>query len=394
MGNVDLTGFHEESSLDDVPPGPAWEAWRVAVLSEDEFQGLGGEAGLSARQLAYLAAFGLLAPTSHNTVPQRFELRARESEIRMWLDRCWVLADSDRLGRQAAISVGCAIANVELAARCLGLAVDVEVASTRLEELGPAASGEPELVPLATLRVSGAPNPTGPRDWLGLMRRRKMVRAKYDESVELPKSLADELSSTVAAHDGLRLHLISDAPSLLFLGKFQELADSTVINRAGFARELGEWLLENDSAAFLGMRGQEFGLSDEAARRFHLGLRGELELLPDEAAGFAKASNLGMRSASAVGVITVESDDLAHRLAAGRAFQEVALSLLRHDFVVAMHAGITEVEAPNMALRGRLRTRWRPNVVFRTGRVREARDGAYPHASRLRLESVLLAERE
>lgn len=391
MSVVDVTQLYGPSPADDVPSDPPWEAWRVALLSPEEFRGLGGPTGVSTQQLAYLAAFGLLAPTTHNTVPQRFELRERESALRLWLDRRLVLPDSDRSGRQAAVSLGCVIANVELAARCFGLEVDVEVASTPLASLGPAVAGEADLMPVATVRLRAAASAApAPQDWLELMRRRKMVRAKYDESAELPAAVAEELSSIVEAHAGLRLHLLRDAPSLLFLGKFQELADSTVINRAGFARELGDWLLENDSAAFLGMRGQEFGLSDEAARRFHLGLLGQLELLPDEVAGFAKASNVGMRSASAVGVITVETDDLAHRLAAGRAYQHVALALLRHGFVVAMHAGITEVEAPNMALRGRLRTLWRPEVVFRTGRLRDAADGARPHASRPSLASVLL----
>lgn len=394
MSTIDTRGFYEQSSGGDVPAGVAWEAWRVALLSEQEFRQMGGETSVSARQLAYLAAFGLLAPTTHNTVPQRFELREPESEIRIWLDRRLVLADSDRNGRQAVISIGCVIANMELAARCFGLDVTVEVASIQPEEVRPAAPGEDHLVLLATLKVSAAsgrmesPSTT---DWLELMRRRKMVRAKYDESVELSGPDREELASLVGEHAGLRLHLLSDAPSLLFLGKFQELADSTVINRAGFARELGEWLLENDSASARGMRGQEFGLSDEAAKRFHFGLLGQLELLPDEVAGFAKASNIGMRSSSTVGVITVETDDLAHRLDAGRAYQRAALALLRRGYVVAMHAGITEVEAPNMALRGRLRTRSRPVVVFRAGRVRDPAEGQRPHASRPTLESVLLS---
>ena len=126
------------------------------------------------------------------------------------------------------------------------------------------------------------------------MTRRKMVRAEYDERVRLQAALAGELSAIVrSVHPGLTLHLVSDAPTLLALGKFQELADSTVINRAAFARELADWLLENDSDRAVGMRGREFGLSDAAAARFRAGLAGTGPLLPDETVAFAKSGNLG-----------------------------------------------------------------------------------------------------
>lgn len=384
-----------DDARSDVPDGPSWEAWRIAVSSPAELAALAREGGgLSDAQLAHLAGFGLLAPSSHNTVPERFELRATESELRVWLDRRAVLADSDPTGRQAVVSVGCAIANVELAARSVGLDAQVHALEVPPHATRPFADdGEPQVL-LAVVRLTAAATGAPLLEWRELMRRRKMVRAEYDRSVTLPAALGEELEALVGGFPGLQLHLIVDAPTKLFLGKFQELADSTVINREGFARELGDWLLENDDPSPLGMRGREFGLSDEASRRFHRGLRGELQLLPDETAAFAKVGNIGMRSAAAVGVITVAVDDTAHRLAAGRAYQQVALTLLRHDFVVAMHAGVTEVTAPNMALRGRLRTRHRPEVVFRLGRPLHPEDGARPHASRPSLESIILGARE
>ena len=71
---------------------------------------------------------------------------------------------------------------------------------------------------------------------------------------------------------------------------------------------------------------------------------------------------------------------------------DTELGLLGDEAVAlgAMHAGITEVKAPNMALRGRLRTRQRPVVVFRMGRPLRPEDGRRPHASRPRLASLVL----
>jgi hypothetical protein len=55
-----------------------------------------------------------------------------------------------------------------------------------------------------------------------------------------------------------------------------------------------------------------------------------------------------------------------------------------------MHAGITEVDTASLALRGRLRTRRRPDVVFRVGRPLRPEDEARPHSSRPHLRDVLL----
>lgn len=376
----------------DVPDGAAFDAWRLEPLDARAFALLGGQPTPNEAQLRYVAALALLAPSTHNTVPLRMRLDASAGALHFAVDRRAVLPQSDPVGRQATISVGAAVANAALAAQAYGLAASVDVHAEAEPRVRPPRGEEASVVPVATLTLrAGAGTPPGPGIALvQAMLRRKMVRAEYDERVKLDPALTSALTAVAArTHPGLALHLVADAPTLLALGKFQELADSTVINRVPFARELGDWLLDNDSEDAVGMRGREFGLSDEAARRFHAGLRGRGPLLPDETVAFAKAGNLGMRSSSAVAVITTARDDLEHRLAAGRAFEEMTLLLSLAGYAVAMHAGITEVDAPNMALRGRLRTLQRPTVVFRIGKPLRAPDGERPHASRPPLDTVL-----
>ncbi len=340
-------------------------------------------------QLLRLAGYALLAPTTHNTVPQRFEPREADGALALWVAREAVLPESDPVGRQATVSLGCVVENAVIAGAVYGLRAQIDPLPGA-DRVLPRRDGEPDRVPVVSVRFR-AGGEALPAWWLDAMRRRKMVRAEYDERVHVPPALLEELGESVRAlHAGLTLHVLTDAATRLFLGKFQELADNTVINRERFARELGDWLLPNDSEATVGMRGREFGLSDIAALRMHRGLRGEERLFPDETAGFAKAGHVGMRSASAVLVITVAEDDFAHRLAAGRAFERIALRLVEAGYCTAMHAGITEVEAPNLALRGRLRTRQRPTVVCRVGRPLHAADGERPHASRPPLASLLV----
>jgi len=374
------------SSVMDVPAGSVFDAWRIPVLDREQFDALGPRA-----QLEYLASLALLAPTTHNTVPQRMHVDPDRWTIEFALDRRAILQQSDVNGRQATVSLGAAIANAGLAAETYGRIARIVVRSDVERMIRPAEHGEDPMVPVALVSFDASMSGP-PRDpsWVSAMLRHKMVRAEFDERVKLDPSLASELVSLMASvHAGLTLHLISDATTLLALGKFQELADSTVINRTAFARELAEWLVDNGSDRALGMRGREFGLSDEAARRFRNGLAGTGPLLPDETVAFAKAGNIGMRSSSAVAVVTAARDDVEHRLAAGRAFEAMALRLTLAGFSVAMHAGITEVEAPNLALRGRLRTFQRPLVVFRVGKPLHIADGERPHSSRPRLADVV-----
>jgi hypothetical protein len=375
----------------DLPEGSVYDAWHLDVLSARHFEALNeSDECLGLEQRLYLAAFALLAPTSHNTVPQRLQLDPKSGDIAVWLDRQFVLPQSDANGRQATISCGCATAHLCIAAGAYGLDSEVtQVATERSMTRAIVGSAErySELV-----RVSFRPHggPASTPEMLKAMVDRKVVRAEFDPRVGLEAAQVDALQQIVVKFPALRLHLLTDATSLMVLGKFQELADTTVFNREPFARELGQWLLANDDPSPLGMRGIEFGLNDESALRFHRGLCGLDRLLPDEVAGFAKAANPAMRSASAVAVITAEQDSVACWIDAGRAYAEIALFLQVRGYVTAMHAAITEVDAPNMALRGRLRTRSRPVVVFRIGKPLKAVDGNRPHSARPSLMQVVL----
>jgi hypothetical protein len=379
--------------------GDGREIWAAPLLSCEAFRGLStgspveGEAAPSPDQLRYLCRFGLLAPTSHNTVPQRFQLLP-SGQLALWLDRAYVLPASDPTGRQATVSCGCVLAHLRLSAAAYGLRAVCEYASPEPCVL-PRVAGEPRYSLVARLRFEGSGSALDAVDGPAVLKailERKMVRAEFDPRDELDLETQTELGAIVARYGGLSLNLLSDPLTLMILGKFQELADTTVFNREAFARELGDWLLPNDAPSPLGMRGLEFGLSDDVARRLHRGLLGLERLLPDEVSGLAKSANAAMRSSPGVAVLSTRGDTFENRLDAGQAFAEIAIAMVRRGWTTAMHAAITEVEAPNLALRGRLRVQARPTVVFRMGRPLRPTDGQRLHSTRPRLEDVLLSD--
>lgn len=392
-----MSDLAQEQRLSDAtdsrhPRHDVLEAWRLRALSREEFASLGSPGpSLSRVQLLHLMGFGVLAPTSHNTVPQRFRLNPKSNELTLVLDRKFVLPESDPSGRQATISCGCVLSHLTIAAGVYGWQAIHEFVPALASATQPLAEESSRYTDLVRTTFVRLERPSFDATWLRAMLNRKMVRSEYDPREALSDEAANELHRIVSKYAPVRLHLLADAPSLMVLGKFQELADTTVFNRRAFARELGDWLFPNQHPSPLGMRGREFGLNDEAALRFHLGLRGHGQLLPDEVSALAKAGNLGMRSASAIAVLTVEQDSVLTRLLAGQAFAEVVLALTNHGYVVSMHAAVTEVEAPNLALRGRLRTVARPVVVFRLGKPSDPADGERLHAARPPLTDLILS---
>jgi hypothetical protein len=388
-------------------PSEVHQAWSITSLSALEFAGLGSGngganrgdsgSGLSAEQLRYLAGFGLLAPTSHNTVPQRFRLLPASAKLEVLADRRFVLPESDATGRQCLVSLGCCWANLELAARALGFDLQVHLHPVERGVVTPWSEGAPgpryvRVFDAEFIRGTAAPEP----HWLDWMREHKVMRAEFDRGARLPRELVQSLSQEGAPPAGaqfdLRVHVLEDTLVLKAMGRFQEQADRFVLENRRFARELGEWLLPNDNTtAAVGMRGAEFGFDDAFSLRVHGGLLGESTLLPDEVAGFAKGARLGLESSAAVVVISAERDDAAHQLGAGRLAQRISLQLQGQGFWTAYHAALTEVGwAGTLFATSVLHTRRRPLVVFRVGQPKRAEDRGRPHASRPRLEQVLI----
>jgi len=375
------------------PASDPFELWRLSALSLKEFAALGTPDGdLSLQQLRHLASYNLLAPTSHNTVPQRFLFPSVGNAIEICLDREVILAASDPSGRQASISVGCGIANLIHAASHYGFESSVEVYDTPSSPVLPHRPREARYARVAEVRFQRG-RASAPDSVLHAMLERRSVRADYNASVALPAALSETLTRLVGSqYPELEFHLVSDAATVGFLADLQGLADSTALSRDDFTAELGQWLIENDSDSPLGMRGREYGMSDELTLGMQARLQSEIRLKPEEVSGLARGGNIGIRSSSAVGIIAVPRDDLLHRVAAGRAFEDLVLTLHQHGFVTAMHASITEIESPNLALQARLGTRSRPVVVFRMGQPLEPRDARRPHSARPSVSDVTLTE--
>ena len=365
-----------------------YQAWRLRILTSDELVSLS-----QSEMLVYFASWGLLASTAHNTVPQKF--RINDSTLDLFLDRSFVLPVSDKDGKQATISLGCVVENICQAVQAYGLSTKLEFKSISLEDTKPIIEGAGDaLAHTLTIKVDGQSQEVDTQRLKSILSRR-VERGLYDEKVKIPQELREEIIDSVTDFNELEIHLITNRRLIQAFGIFQKQADTFVIGMQNFRQELSKYLLPNtDYREPRGMRGHEFNLDDGMSNEIHLGLKGERNLKLLNMIGFAKNSQEGINSSSALAVICSKKDTVISRIQAGMAYERIALMLQKRGFSTAVHAAITERSIPaiigvsEIFKASILKTRSNPAVVFRIGvpvdKVRE-----FP-SSKPPIESLLI----
>ena len=219
-------------------------------------------------QMQYLCALGHLAPSTHNTQPWRFAIQ--DNQITIYVYRPHVLPASDVIGRQAIISVGCAMENIIISARYLGLKPTITLSknipkmiqSTTKDETGKS------IIELLTIQFTTSEPELSLEPLFKSIPKRQVTRAEYDPARSIPPEVVSNLEALMK--DGsTKLHLITDSLRRLSIAEFQAQADGYVINSPIFSQELGQWLLPNDTLSFVGMPGIGFGLNDAEAQRLY-----------------------------------------------------------------------------------------------------------------------------
>lgn len=180
-------------------------------------------------KLRFLLGYAILAPSTFNTQPWRFRLK--ENELMVFADPNRWLKDSDADKRELYISVGCALENLIIAARYLGLAPEVSyfpegddsdlAAAIRLEPSGIQPGGEDvtlfRAIPLRQTR-----------------------RGTY-ENRRIPEQDLERLSSTRLETD-ISLYITADSEIISKVGDLIFRADVLQYADPDYRRELSKWI--------------------------------------------------------------------------------------------------------------------------------------------------------
>lgn len=363
--------------------GVNYAVWKTAPLKIDEFKNLSPK-----EQLKYLSLMAHLAPSSHNTQPWRFELKLDQFEININIKMDFILPASDINGRQTIISVGCALANLKMAANYLGYKIETTLLNNDKQIFKPI-DNSTDLIPLLNIKIyPDSPNKNLATEYEAIFNR-KVIRAEYLESAEIPYEILNEVQ--VLSNEQIKIHLVSDRLRRLTISEFQGQADNFVINSKKFSRELGAWLLPNDSDSFVGMPGVGFGLGDEEAKRLHSGLIGEIPLNPADGLKFSTGGKIGIEKSPTICFLTASDDNVENWIAAGEIVENIFLKLTAHGIAFTMHAGITEVSLINKLFSmSFLGTSRKILSLFRMGYIKKNEDALRPHSPRWPLEKVII----
>lgn len=379
-------------------PATVFDAWGHEPLGWAEFCSLDARHTKlpSREQVLHLLRYSVLAPSTHNSVPQAYRIDMDRGCIELYLRRHRVLPASDPTGEEALIGLGCAIENLATAAALYGIDChwqpDPELSWDRVlpsTQIVDTRTGSLELRASDT-----SPDDAIRRAVLSNLLDRRTVRAEFDGAECLPEALRTQLETCIRPEPRVRLDVFESVRDKFAWGKLDESATKHKLEERAFQSELGQWLLANDDIESLrGMRGREFGLDDRTTRELSAELRGESSMAVDRLAFLARAGRQGLCSASAVCVVSCLDRNPDTALQAGRIFQRCGLLARAAGFACAVHTAVCQVaHARAMSQATLMPHRTIPSVVFRLGKPRNPADWIRPHSSRPRLEELLIAD--
>jgi len=326
--------------------------------------------------LYHLASWGILAASTHNAQPWRFQLDPRKNAIYVSVDDAYVLPESDPSGRQSFVSVGCALENILLAAESYDVSARVEYCQKLA--LHPVPAAEIQL----TAR-SNASSKVG--DLLEAMKKRTMNRSPYQQGKAVTSVLLDGIRKRASVL-GVGVDLVSNDAERLAIALLQEKGDSAAIGNLAFRNELADYLLPNTWEGGRGMVGKNFGMTDEQAVGINELMRSSGDLPQEVMQGFSSAGKQAFIESPVILVISVKEETAANWIKAGQLLQYTAVHAAQLGVSIAVHAALTEMGTLPKALANVLGRKESPVVVARLG---YAIGDPPPHSPRIPLQEIL-----
>lgn len=359
--------------------------WHTPQYTQKQF------AALSARaQLEYLCGLGHLAPSSHNTQPWRFYIDEKKFTITVLVDRTAILPESDPTGRQALISIGCSVGNLVESASCYKLAARIVYGSIAPTSVTPLSSKTAKARYTTLAKITFAKFRTAASfKTVQAIFSRKVVRAEFDVTKRVPAAVLRKAAQFGSGKD-IRLFFMDKSVDRLKVSELQQQADGFVANSPKFAKELGAWVLPNDSRSYLGMPGSNFGMTQVGSERLHRGLLGKGKLQADDMLKFSLGSKFLIERSAALGFLFGKADTPLDWLKTGTLATKLFLWFEMNKISISIHAGLTEVGLVHDIFTNTFAQSGKLLMVFRIGYIKRKEDLERPHSPRLPLGQVLL----
>ena len=268
-------------------------------------------------KLAHIELCGTLAVSIHNTQPWQF-VREKDS-ILVSVNPGQRLPLADPTGRNIYISLGCCLANMEIAAHAMG--------SRTAKELRLASATQYQI----RIRFRKQEGEADDLTLYEAIPRRYSNKLKYNGQ-EIPRAVLHSLSETVGATNA---KIVQNAHHIRQIADIMEQTTVGFSHIPGFNRELANWLRPSDTDEFDGMPGFIVGYNQEQS----IALRQEIMANADYLAELGKKDGNALRSSPAVGLVLINDETPNDWVAAGVAYQRLSLA------ATAMNLCVTPMQA-------------------------------------------------
>lgn len=298
----------------------------------------------------FLLQYAVLAPSSHNTQPWKFEIE--NQSIRLFADTSRALPVSDCYNRGLVISCGAALGNLEVAANYFGLTCNIE---TQPDDRNHSH--------LATIKLSQGHQITiNDRRLFAAITERATSRKSFSNK-PLPSSLFTLLEKE-ANNTVVNLKLIQDP---IERGKIAELvaaADQLQFDDDAFRDELSNWIRSNNSQ-------QHDGISANGNWKTSIPAKVNAMIIRrfDVGNGIAAQDKEIASNSPVLAVLSTNAEEPDHWLATGQLLSRLLLQLTDSGISVGYLNQAIEIHDIRDQLQDTIGIKGFPQLLLRLGKA-------------------------
>jgi len=327
--------------------GSNYDAWNIKAEDFPKNTAIG-------EQIKFLIGYGILAPSTYNSQPWKFKIA--ESKLIIIPDLRYKLPYADPSNKNLFISLGCCLANIEIAAANFGLKSDVEIfdrgEKSKIEvsfhKAGKVDQKLASLFPFITKRYSN--------------------KMPYDGR-RIEKKLIEGLEDVDIG--GCEAILVDDRSKIKSISELQYRAVGSFLSDAQFIKELSKWLRSKDSEEGDGVPVLP-SLQESAAKKV---------------SNPAEVDRGLMLTSSAVGLIVSDAEGINFWINAGRKYETMAIKAVSLGLAMTPMLALIQNEECRKKLVKLLRLKVKiPLMFFRLG---YSSDNNIYHTPRKTLASVI-----
>jgi nitroreductase len=338
-----------------------YHPWKVNI--DDFFSKISNR-----EKVLFLLRFAILAPSSHNSQPWKFDVT--ENSIGLFADRNRRLKDSDKNDRQLFISLGCAITNILVAVDYYGL----KAAVTYMPDLN-----DDAYAARIDFSFEGKNVPSAKNHLIFSIPQRVNNRNRYT-AVMPNETFLSEINKL--QDESLTIMRISDRSHRERLAEVALAAGVFAMEDTYFRRELSHYVKSNMTRSHVGMPAFGMGIptpvSFFAPRMIRFFNMNKISFKNDE--------KLLKEFTPMFCVIATRDDGAMAWIKAGEAYERISLFACRSGLSTAVWAAPIQIGQYYRDLQSILGTEFRPQMFFRVGYAQKMT----PHSPRIPVERLLI----